>query len=136
MVRLVLLVLALSAPPASAEVLAARTLSAGTVIGPDDLLVSADDAAGAAGAMIGLQTRTIIYAGREVTPAQLGQPLLVTRNQMVVLAYESGALSIRAEGRALAAGAEGEVIRVMNLASRTTVEATIRRDGVLIVAAR
>ena len=123
--------------PASvmAQVLAMRTLPAGSVIGPDDLILPEDADARSADALIGLQTRTIIYAGRTVTPAQLAPPRLIERNQLVNLVYEAGALSIRAEGRALGAGAEGEVIRVMNLASRNTVLATIRGDGVLVVAA-
>lgn len=133
MLRLVLMILTLLAAPAAAEVLAARNLPAGIVLAPDDLLIpdGTDDAEAAA--LIGLQTRTIIYAGRAVSAAQLAPPRLVERNQIVTLVYESGALSIRAEGRALAAGAAGEVIRVMNLASRNTVLAAIRADGVLAV---
>lgn len=120
---------------AMAQILAVRTLPAGSVIGPDDLIVPEDADARSADALIGLQTRTIIYAGRTIALAQLVPPRLIERNQLVNLVYEAGALSIRAEGRALGAGAEGEVIRVMNLASRNTVLATIRGDGVLVVAA-
>ncbi len=130
------LVLALAAPAsAMAEVVALRTLPAGTIVGPDDIDPGEGTLLAEVEAVLGQQTRSIIYAGRAITPAQLARPRLVERNQLVTLAYESGPLSIRTEGRALAAGAAGEVIRVMNLASRSTVLATIRADGVLTVAA-
>lgn len=121
---------------AGAEVLALRTLPAGTVIGAGDIDPGEGTPPAALAEILGQQTRTIVYAGRPVTPAQLAPPRLVERNQLVTLAYEAGALSIRAEGRAMAAGAAGEVIRVMNLASRSTVLATIRADGVLTVTAQ
>jgi flagella basal body P-ring formation protein FlgA len=69
-----------------------------------------------------------------VRAADLGPPALVDRNQIVALDFRAGGLSIRAEGRALARGGAGDVIRVMNLASRTTVSGRIRPDGVVDVA--
>ena len=134
--RALTLLLALAcATPAAAGILALRTLPAGTIVSADDIDPGEGTRLAEVEAILGLQTRTIIYAGRPILPAQLAPPRLVERNQMVTLAYESGPLSIRTEGRALAAGAEGEVIRVMNLASRSTVLATIRADGVLTVTA-
>lgn len=129
-------VLAFLSCPAVAEVVAVRTLPAGTILTLQDLDESGAGGPDGVDRMIGLQTRTIIYEGRPVTPQQLVPPVIVERNQMVVLAYEAGPLSIRTEGRALGAGAAGDVIRVMNMASRTTVQATIREDGLLTVAAR
>lgn len=125
----------LLAGPAAAEILALRTLPAGSIVTADVLDPGEGTRPPEVAALLGLQTRGIIYAGRAITPGQLAPPRLVERNQLVVLAYESGALSIRTEGRALAAGAAGEVIRVMNLGSRSTVLATIRADGVLTVTA-
>ena len=119
----------------AAEILALRTLPAGSIVGADDIDPGEGTPLAEVQAVLGLQTRTIIYAGRAITPAQLGPPRLVERNQIVTLAYDAGPLSIRTEGRAMAAGAAGEVIRVMNLASRSTVLATIRADGVLTVTA-
>lgn len=133
--RVLALALLVLAGPAAAEVVALRTLPAGTVVGPDDIDPGDGTPLAEVRAILGQQTRGIIYAGRAILPDQLAPPRLVERNQLVTLAYESGALSIRTEGRALAAGAAGDVIRVMNLASRNTVLATIRADGVLAVTA-
>ena len=58
------------------------------------------------------------------------------RNQVVTLRYERAGLSIETEGRALGAGGEGDVIRVMNLSSRATLMARINADGSATVAQR
>ena len=54
----------------------------------------------------------------------------------MTLAYESAALRIETEGRALGAGGEGDVIRVMNISSRATLMARVNADGSVTVAQR
>ncbi|MDO5631790.1 MAG: flagellar basal body P-ring formation chaperone FlgA [Paracoccus sp. (in: a-proteobacteria)] len=133
--RGVILAALLAAGPAQAEGwAAARTLPAGTVISESDLIRTAD-ARGIRDAeqAIGQQTRFTIYEGRPVTASVLRAPRLVDRNQIVRLAYERGALRIEAEGRALSEGAAGDVIRVMNTASRSTVTARVNSDGSVTV---
>ncbi|MCQ0969115.1 flagellar basal body P-ring formation chaperone FlgA (plasmid) [Paracoccus sp. TK19116] len=114
---------------------AARTLPAGTVIAPEDLVAEAGTPAplAEAVAMVGLQTRVTIYEGRRVLPAQLRAPVLVSRNQIVRLIYRAGPLQIEAEGRALGEGAAGDRLRVMNTASRSTIEAQVNPDGTVTV---
>ena len=130
--RLVVLT-ALIAPPAGADaVIATRTLRAQTVIAPGDVAQVAADLPGALAdpsQAVGFETRVIIYAGRPVRGADLGPPALVERNQIVPVAYRAGPLTIRTEGRALARGGVGQAIRVMNLASRTTITGLILPDG-------
>jgi flagellar basal body P-ring formation protein FlgA len=106
------------------------------VIGPDDMaLVDAalpgalDDPALA----LGLEARVTIYAGRPIRSQDLGAPALVDRNQLVSLIYLSGSLAISIEGRALERGAEGDVVRAMNLGSRTTVNGRVGADGAIYV---
>ena len=131
------LVFLLAAPPALAESLVAtRTIRAETVIAPDDVTLVAAEIPGALddpALAVGLETRVAIYAGKPVRLADLGPPTLVDRNQVVPLIYLSGGLAIATEGRALARGAEGEVIRIMNLASRSTVSGRIGPDGAVYV---
>lgn len=132
----VLLALALLPAPALAgEVLAARTLRAGTVLAPDDLRLAQGDAAGldAMAAMIGQEMRVMVSEGRPVEPGFLRAPRIVERNQIVVLAYDQAALRIEAEGRALSDGALGDTIRVMNNLSRITVSGRVAADGSVIV---
>lgn len=116
---------------------AARVLPAGTVLTAADVVaapgararLSPDQA-------IGQQLRSTVYEGRPITAAHLSTPTLVSRNQIVTLAYDNASLRIETEARALGAGSAGDVIRVMNLASRATVSARINPDGTLSVAQR
>ncbi|NPD16951.1 flagellar basal body P-ring formation protein FlgA [Xinfangfangia sp. D13-10-4-6] len=132
-----LLFLLLSADAAFADsVVAARHLPAQTLIAPGDLTVidgRIPDALADASQAVGLETRVAIYAGRPVRPVDIGPPALVERNAIVALEYRAGGLVIRAEGRALARGSAGEMIRVMNLGSKTTVTGRIGGDGLIQV---
>jgi flagella basal body P-ring formation protein FlgA len=134
--RMLLLSLLLAGPALGESVVATRTIPAQSVIGPDDVtLVDAalHGALGDVSLAMGKEARVAIYAGKPVRPADLGPPTLVQRNQLVPLIYRSGGLAITTEGRALARGAEGEVIRIMNLGSRTTVSGRIGPDGAVYV---
>jgi len=129
--------LCLLATPALADSLVAtRPIRAQTILVAEDVtLVEAqiDGALGAASAAIGLEARVTIYPGRPIRAGDLGPPAVVERNQIVPLAYRAGPLSILTEGRALARGGVGDVIKVMNLASRTTVSGLIGTDGMVVV---
>lgn len=131
-----LILVCLAMPAAADTVVAARTIRAGVVIAASDVAIAAGETAGALtnpALAIGLEARVMLHAGRPIRPADLGPPALVERNQLVELAFEYGTLSIRAEGRALARGAQGDLIRVLNTASRQTVTGRIRADGVVVV---
>lgn len=131
------LLLALVAPPAAAETLvAARTVRAQAILAADDLAVIADTVPGALSApeeALGLEARTMLYQGRPIRPGDVGPAAIVERNALVVLVYRSGTLTITAEGRALGRGGAGDALRVMNLASRTTVTGTVAADGRVLV---
>lgn len=114
---------------------AARTLPAGSVIGAGDLRVVDTDRPGLTdpSAAIGMQTRITIYEGRPLHANMLQAPRVVGRNQIVRLRFQRGGLRIDTEGRALSDGAAGELIRVMNMGSRSTVTAQVLPDGTLAV---
>ncbi len=114
------------------SVVATRTIRAQAIVVADDVTVVAADIPGALrdpATGIGLEAQIAIYPGRPLHAADLGPPAIVDRNQIVLLAYQSGLLAIMTEGRALSRGGVGDVIRVMNLASRTTVSGQIMPDG-------
>lgn len=128
----------LVATPAPADVLvAARTLRAGTLVEAGDVILLSDPAPlGAAQSpdeAVGLEARVTLYARRPIPVASLGPPALVERNQLVTLVFQAGGLEIRADGRALGRGAEGETVRIMNLSSRSTVSGTIAGPGLVSV---
>ena len=118
------------------SVVATRTIQAQSMVNTDDvMLVSAviPNALSRVDAAIGLEARVTIYAGHPVLAIDLGAPAIIDRNQIVSLAYQSGTIAILTEGRALARGRAGDVIRVMNLASRSTVSGKISADGTVLV---
>ena len=127
------LALVIVAGPALAEaVLAARTIRAREIITAADLSITAAPVQGALndpGAAIGREARYTIYAGRPVNAGDLTSPAVIERNDIVVMFYDQGGLSISTEGRALGRGAVGDRLRVMNLASRSTVTGTVAAPG-------
>ncbi|WP_281981069.1 flagellar basal body P-ring formation chaperone FlgA [Thalassorhabdomicrobium marinisediminis] len=131
-------ILAVLAPPAAADILvAARTLPARSVIGPEDVLLREGTMAGtlqSPQAAIGQEARVALYAGRPIRPGDIGPPSVVERNQILTLVYQNGGITISTEGRALDRAGPGDVIRVMNLSSRTTVSALIDTNGTAFVA--
>lgn len=127
----------LLALPAGAETLvAARTIRAQEVLGPADVAVVRGEVTGALtdpAEALGLEARVSIYAGRPIRAGDLGPPAIVERNAIVRLRYESGPLVIAAEGRALDRAAAGDVLRVMNLSSRTIVSGLVAPNGIVHV---
>lgn len=114
---------------------ASRTLPAGHVIAPADLTVIESPRPGLTdpAAAIGMQTRITIYEGRPIHATMLQAPRVIGRNQIVRLSFQRGGLRIDTEGRAMSDGAAGDLIRVMNMGSRSTVTAQVMPDGSLIV---
>ena len=117
-------------------VLAAMTIRSGTILTADHLSLSEMTLPGAATdpkALIGMEARVNLYANRPIRPEDVGRPTLVERNEIVPLVFNAGGLLITTEGRALGAAGVGETLRVMNLASRSTVFGTVTSDGSVIV---
>ncbi len=118
------------------SLVATRTIRAQSVVQADDVTLVAATIPGALAGVegaVGLEARVAIYAGRPIKAADLGPPALIDRNQIVSLSYQSGGLAILTEGRALARGGAGDVIRVMNIASRSTVSGRVAPDGTVHV---
>jgi flagella basal body P-ring formation protein FlgA len=129
----------LGALPASAwaeTVVATRTIRAQEIIGPTDLALREGTVPGAITApdqAIGQEARVALYPGRPVRHGDIGPPAIVERNQLVVLTYAAGGLRITAEARALGRGGIGDRIRVMNLASRSSLFGEVQADGTVQV---
>ncbi len=134
---LALVVAAALAPPAAAETLvAARTIRSQAILTPADLAVIERTVPGTlahADEAVGLETRVVLYAGRPIRHGDVGPPAIVERNQIVTLVYSRGPLTIAAEARALGRAGAGDILRVMNLASRTTVSGVVHADGTVRV---
>lgn len=134
---LALLTAALAAAPALAEIVVpVRTIRPHEVIEAVDIAMAEGRAAGALTRLsqaVGKEARVALYAGRPLRAGDLGPPALVARNDTVMLIFSRNGLRITTEGRALDRAAAGETVRVMNLASRSTVTGRVRADGAIEV---
>jgi len=136
--RIVLLFWLVPAAAQADSVVATRTVRAQTTLQATDMALAAAVIPGALTRVeqgVGKEARVTLYAGRPVRDVDLGPPAVVKRNQIVTLHYRVGALGIVTDGRSLSRGAPGDVIRVMNLASRATITGRVAPDGSVEVGA-
>lgn len=118
---------------------ATRLVRPQSVIGPADLGVLPQDIPGALGGdvdIVGLEARVTLYPGRPILADHVGPAALIERNQPVVVFFKNGGLTIATDGRALSRGAEGDIVRVMNLSSRNTISGKVESDGSVTVLSR
>jgi len=102
------------------------------IISYDDIVLTDGRFAGGFSALTqvaGLEAKVNLYPGRPVRVTDVGPPALLERNQIVVMVYHFGSLSITASGRALDRAAIGQTVRVMNLGSRRTVIGLVLENG-------
>lgn len=136
MLRFFTLFLLIGTPAMAETLIAARTVRSQAILVPSDLSMIAKTIPGSLDnpdQAIGLEARVVLYAGRPIRPGDVGPAAIIERNQIVTLLFRRGGLTIAAEARALARAGVGDVIRVMNLASRSTVSGTVGADGTVTV---
>lgn len=121
----------------SAEtIVAARTIRAQTILQSSDLVRTAQDVPGALmfpDEAIGLEARVVLYSGRPIMAGDVGPAAIIERNQIVKLIYLTGTLTISADARALGRAGPGDLLRVMNLTSKSTVSGIVANDGAVYV---
>lgn len=114
----------------------AQPLDKGQLIKPEDLTVlrlprarvparSLTDAEDVAG----LAARTNLRPGRPLSRGDFERPQLIARGDQVTLVYEVGAMRLTTKGQAMASGAAGDLIDIMNIQSRRTVTGTVMGRG-------
>lgn len=138
MIRLGLALLGVLPPlPGLADTLtAARLIRPHAIIAPADLAIAETDIPGALSGdadIVGMEAKVTLYPGHPIRPEEIGPAALIERNQPVVLVYRNGGLTILAEARSLSRGAVGDVVRAMNLSSRSTVFGRVEPDGTISV---
>ena len=120
--------------------MAARHIGAGETIGTNDLewirvnsakisrdtLVSASD-------IVGKTPRRGLRPGATIRSAEVEAPELVAKNSLVMITVEQPGMRLTAQGKALEAGALGDVIRITNTRSKTVIEAEVAGAGQAIV---
>lgn len=126
------LLIAPTLPAYADSVVATRALPAHHLIGAEDLRYDPKpqpDALVQMDLALGMETRSAIAAGRAIRARDLSAPRLIERNAKVTLVYAIDGLSITAPGRALDRAGAGDMLRVLNLSSKTTVTGIVTASG-------
>ncbi len=91
-----------------------------------DMLIEAEDLAGKT-------PRRMVMAGKPIRANELADPMLVSRGDSVTILYEHGPITVTAKGKAMENGSRGTPIRVVNVASNRTIDATVTDNGLVTV---
>ena len=119
----------------SAQTLAyARNLSAGEVLGPEDLVwsgeaVAPSDAVSDPDRATGQAVRRAVRAGLAVAAHDLAAPRVVRRDETLSVTFQEEGISLTLQGRALADAGVGDEIAVLNPQSKKTVAAIVTGPG-------
>lgn len=118
----------------------ARALARGEVVRQGDVVAErkprgevASDAIVRPELIIGQAARRALRAGQTVRAGDLMKPDLVARNDTVTIVFETPGIVLTARGKALASGAEGELVPVLNPQSKRVVQATVEGPGRVVV---
>jgi len=91
-----------------------------------DTIVDADS-------MIGKTPARFVSAGEPVRERDLISPQLVKRGDEILIQFSAGTIQLTAKGKAMQNGAEGDLIRVVNLSSNQSLRAEITGDKIVKV---
>jgi flagella basal body P-ring formation protein FlgA len=94
--------------------------------------VSSDSVRDVQGA-IGLAARQPMKPGQIIKRNDLTKPELVFRNEPVIMVFEQPGLTLTLRGKALASGAEGDTVDVVNLQSKKTLQGIVSGAGKVTV---
>ena len=75
--------------------------------------------------LIGMTPRKILRAGTPVSITSLKKPTIVNRGDLITMQLSNGPIQITAIAKAMESGTKGDIIRLMNMDSKRTLEAKV-----------
>jgi flagella basal body P-ring formation protein FlgA len=84
--------------------------------------------------LTGMEAKNAIAPGQIVYTADLAKPERVKRDEAVTLIFEVPGITLTCRGKALEGGSDGDLINVLNVQSKRTVQGTISGPGRVVVA--
>ncbi|WP_456445300.1 flagellar basal body P-ring formation chaperone FlgA [Thiolapillus sp.] len=83
--------------------------------------------------LVGMKLKRNLGAGLPLTHTMIKAQTVIKRGQQVMLVSRSQGLSVHMQGKAMASGAAGDLIKVKNLSSKRIVEGTVTSAGEVLV---
>jgi flagella basal body P-ring formation protein FlgA len=122
--------------------IAQRAFAKGDVIRENDLTFErrpknelVNEPVAAPSDVAGMAARRAIRAGQAVRAADLAKPELVQKGDMVTLHYEVPGVVITMRGKATDSGAAGDVVGVLNVSTKRTIQGIVTGPGRVTVLA-
>jgi flagella basal body P-ring formation protein FlgA len=118
-----------------------RTIKRGEVIRASDVQIERRPKAEAGGdalaveQAVGLAATRPLRAGQVMRSADLAYPQVIQRNEIVTILFQAPGITLTVRGKALEAGAVGDIVSVHNAQSNRTVQGTVAGPGRVTVAA-
>jgi len=84
---------------------------------------------------VGKAARRVVRAGQPLRNADLMRPEIVQKNDTVMLYYEVPGIVLTMRGKALESGAEGDLVSVLNVNSKRTIQGIVTGPGRVTVSA-
>jgi len=117
-----------------------RPLARGEVIRRSDVTIERrrkselqNDSIGPTDAVLGLAARQALRAGQALRRADIMKPELVQRNETVTLMFEVPGIRLTMRGKAMESGAEGDLVSVVNVQSKRTIQGTVAGPNLVVV---
>lgn len=116
----------------------ARSLSAGDVVQPTDLVwtkaaAAPADAPADAEAVIGQAAKRPLRAGAVVQARDVGVAQVIKAGDLVTVSYDAEGVSLSMQGKAMGSAGVGETLAVQNPASKKVVQAVVTGPGQAVV---
>jgi flagella basal body P-ring formation protein FlgA len=113
-----------------------RALARGDIIKASDVAIErrpkpevTAEVIGAVNDAIGLAVRQAARIGQPLRRTDLMKPEMVHRDDNIMLVYEVPGIMLTTRGKAIEAGAEGDIINVLNIQSKRTVQGIVTGPG-------
>ena len=108
-----------------------RAIAPGAVIKSTDVMIERRPKTDAIAIedVLGFAAKRALKPGQVIRAADVMKQELVGRNETVTIVYEVPGMLLTIRGKALDAGAKGDVVNVLNIQSKRTIQATVSGPG-------
>jgi flagellar basal body P-ring formation protein FlgA len=108
-----------------------RAIAAGEVIKSSDVMIERRPKTEAIAIedVLGFAAKRALKPGQVIRAGDVAKQELVGRNETVTIYYEAPGMVLTIRGKALDAGAMGDVVNVLNIQSKRTIQATVSGPG-------